>query len=120
MKVNQVVKTNMHFIIPVLVVTGFGLAYNLLGGAFALLYIAGVIGAVYYYSQPTTPTISVEVATSLADELIAEEQAELAAAARAAASSKKVCVDVCGNCQPCQHSLPSCAARARRRAPRVQ
>lgn len=118
MRIEQVIKTNMHFIIPVLVVAGFGLAYNLLGGAAALLYVAGVIGAVYHFSQPEQTKISVESATSYADELIAEEQAQLAA--EAASSSKKVrrvaCAEIAAT------ALSVCPAltrrRTRRRGPR--
>jgi hypothetical protein len=83
MRVQQVIATNMHFIIPVAIIAGFGMVYNILGGAAGLLYAAGVVAAIYYYSQPGTgakeAVVSQVAAMSFAEELVAEEMAEMEA-----------------------------------------
>jgi len=93
MRVQQVISSNVHFILPVAVIAGFGLVYNIIGGAAGLLYVAGVVAAGYYYSQPgasvKAAVVSQGKAQSFAEELIAEEQAEMEAARQ---RSSKVCV----------------------------
>ncbi len=90
MRVQQVISSNLHFILPVAVIAGFGLVYNILGGAAGLLYVAGVVAAGYYYSQPGATAkeavVSQVKALSYAEELIAEEKAEMEAAKQRSAN----------------------------------
>ena len=95
MRVQQVVSNNLHFILPVAVIAGFGLVFNILGGAAGLLYVAGVVAAVYYYSQPGTTAkqavVSQVKAQSFAEELIAEEKAEMEAAKQRSSKVRLFC-----------------------------